>query len=243
MKRFIYLFSIVLSVSLIFYACERDNLNHDGNQEDVAMLKAVGCTTIQSGDLLYSSGHYLEGQPLTTGFDDYGYNYQAHKFQGSYANVYLGGAGFQPYTGDDETYLAENPGAGNHWAWPYRNITLLMKWNDAWLSNKDCDNDGKLDRHYGYDSYIGSGAWETNHMWGSYEVNGEICEWDYFTKIIAVPDDATLNGGFWYTSDGTVIGPSIWGQFATIQTVENDPCAGIEGVQYTSPDHSGFGGW
>ncbi len=35
----------------------------------------------------------------------------------------------------------------------------------------------------------------------------------------------------------------IWGAFAIIQEVENDPCAGVHGLQYNSPDHSGFGGW
>jgi hypothetical protein len=201
------------------------------------------CTKIQDGVIMYSAGHYLEGQPLTTGYDPFGYNYQAHMFNGSYANVYLGGAGYPPYTGDDASYLAENPTASTHWAWPYRDVNLVMKWDEDWLANVDCDGDGKLDRHYGSPSYIGSGAWETNHMWGSYDEDGKTCTWDYFTKIIAVPADATLSGGIWYSADGTEIGPSIWGQFATIQTVENDPCAGLHGISYSSPDHSGFGGW
>jgi hypothetical protein len=65
----------------------------------------------------------------------------------------------------------------------------------------------------------------------------------YFVKIVAVPTDATLTDGIWFNADGTEIGPEIWGEFATIQTVENDPCAGINGIQYISPDHPGFGGW
>jgi hypothetical protein len=58
-----------------------------------------------------------------------------------------------------------------------------------------------------------------------------------------VPSDATLDGGIWFNADGVEIGPEIWGEFATIQEVENDPCAGIHGIQYSSPDHPGFGGW
>ena len=119
-----------------------------------------------------------------------------------------------------------------------------MKWNDAWLSNKDCDGDGLLDRHYGFGSYIGSGAWLTNHQSGTYiDDDGNLCEWDYFVKIIAVPADAYANSGIWYNADGTEIGPEIWGAFATIQVVYNDPCAGYEGLQYLSPDHAGLGGW
>lgn len=199
------------------------------------------CTTIQDGVLTYSAGHYLEGQPLQVGFDIFGYNYQGHMFSGSYANVYLGGAGFPPYEGDDEAYLAENPAAANHWTWPYRDVQILMKWNDAWLSNKDCDGDGKLDRHYGYPSYIGSGAWETNHQWGSYEEDGETYNWNYFTKIVAAPADAYVDGGIWYTADGTEIGPVLWGEFATIFEVYNDQGTEEHGVYYNAPAPTGFG--
>ena len=201
------------------------------------------CTTIQDGVLTYSVGHYLEGEPLMVGYDPYGYNYQAHMFKGFYANVYLGRDGFPPYEGDDDAYLAENPGAANKWYWPYRDVQLIMKWNDAWLSNKDCDGDGLLDRYYGFDSYIGSGAWETNHQSGEYELDGKTCKWNYFVKIVAVPEDAELVNGTWYTADGTEIGPVIWGAFAVLQRVYNDPCAGDHGIEYLSPAGPGFGKW
>jgi hypothetical protein len=356
------LFSVVLAVSMLLLvtgsalADKPVEFDSEGNEIGWAKTQPSSCTRIQEGSLTYSAGHYLEGEPLTTGYDPYGYNYQAHMFKGSYANAYLGGYGYPPYTGDDEAYLAENSDAEGTWVWPYRNVELLMKWNDAWLANTDCNGDGTLDRHYGQDSYIGSGAWETNHMLGSYNqwnlvrdweldfyvdgegpyhhwltvavqtdevftgegnsersdgynlydfegstsdddvtftadyyepssmvgysytANGTIapdgsmagmwsgefpdgrthggtwssvtgsatataCEWDSFTKIVAVPADATTTDDVWYNSDGTEIGPTIWGEFAVIQDVYNDPCAGIEGVQYLSPDHAGFGGW
>ena len=200
--------------------------------------KKAGSTTIQDGIIKYSAGHYLAGQPLKVGYDIFGYNYQAHMFNGYYANVYLGGDGFPPYTGDAEAYLAENPLAANHWAWPYRDVKVSMKWNDAWLSNKDCDKDGKLDRHYGFTSYIGSGAWETNHQWGD---NDDGTKWNYFVKIVAVPADAHNVGGVWYTADGTEIGPDIWGEFAVIQEVYNDQGTGDHGLLYKSPASPGFG--
>ncbi len=212
--------------------------------------KPSDCTRIQDGILEYRSTHYLvlQGDPLLkTGYDIYGYNYQAHLFVGSYANVYLGGYGYPPYEGDtdayyqrlvDEGFAADMSAAailmGAVWCWPYRDIWLNMKWNDAWLSNRDCDGDGLLDRHYGFDSYIGSGAWETNHMRG--EDDG--VNWVYFTKIVAVPADAEKVDGIWYAADGTEIGPDIWGEFATIMEVESG-----EGVTYVSPSGPGFGKW
>ncbi|MCD4680542.1 MAG: hypothetical protein K8S00_09160 [Bacteroidales bacterium] len=121
---------------------------------------------------------------------------------------------------------------------------LVMKWNDAWLSNKDCDGDGLLDRHFGFPSYIGSGAWLTNHWNGTYlDANGNECHWTDFIKIIAVPADATKTNDIWYNADGTEIGPVIWGSFAIIQEVWNDPCQGVNGLYYNSPDHPGLGGW
>jgi len=212
------------------------------------------CVTIQDGELEYSAGHYLEDTPLQVGYDIFGYNYQAHMFRSSYANAYLGRDGLPPYEGENTAYyqrlvdegLSDNVSAAEEllsdkWYWPYRDVKLVMKWNDSWLSNKDCDGDDLLDRYYGYDSYIGSGAWETNHMWGSYEEDGETYKWNYFVKIVAVPDDATKIDGIWYTADGTEIGPDEWGQFAIILQISNDPSLDEHGVLYKSPASPGFG--
>jgi len=177
--------------------------------------KYCGCTTIRSGELLASDGSVIQ-----TGYDEFGYNYQAHLFNGRYCDCdrVVGGASCD--------------------------VDLVMKWNDAWLSNMSCDEDSLLDRYFGYDSYIGSGAWLTNHQSGEYETEeGETCKWNYFVKIVAVPADANLVGAIWYTADGTEIGPAIWGAFAIIQEVENDPCAGIHGAQYISPTRPGLGNW
>ena len=163
------------------------------------------CTTIKDGTLLASTG-----EPLVLGYDEFGYNYQAHMFNGRYCDYdrVIGGS--------------------------YCDVKLVMKWNDAWLSNKDCDGDGKLDRFYGFDSYIGSGAWCTNHQTG--EDDGQ--KWVYFCKIVAVPEDADKVDGIWYAADGTEIGPDIWGQFAIIQEVESGM-----GATYVSPSGPGFGKW
>jgi len=174
-----------------------------------------GCTTIQDGTLLTS-----DGRVITTGYDEWGYNYQAHMFNGMYCDYH---PDFRPGGSGHDSCQAN-----------YGDVNLIMKWNDAWLSNKDCDGDGLLDRHYGFDSYIGSGAWLTNHMSGGKGKN----HWTYFVKIIAVPEDATKVAGIWYTADGTEIGSVIWGAFAIIQEVESGA-----GAIYVSPAGPGFGKW
>ena len=201
MKKFIVIFAVF---SLIL-----------GAGLGTAMAKKNECTTIASGELTASDGSVIK-----TGYDEYGYNYQARIYNGRHCDY------------------DRIPGG------EYCDVELIMKWNDAWLSNQDCDGDGKLDRHLGYDTYIGSGAWLTNHQKGEYiDDNGNTCSWNYFVKIVAVPADAYLEDGIWYSANGTEIGATIWGQFAIIQEVENDPCAGLHGLQYISPDHAGLGNW
>jgi len=103
------------------------------------------------------------------------------------------------------------------------------------LSNKDCDGDGKLDRHNGFDSYIGSGAWETNHQSGTYiGDDGKEHKWTYFVKIVAKPTgdyDCAAHGG-----------EEIWGAFCIIQSVFNDPYGGYHGLEFKAA-RPGLGNW
>ncbi|MBI5343169.1 MAG: hypothetical protein HZB63_07665 [Deltaproteobacteria bacterium] len=180
-----------------------------------AIAEPGACTTIQDGILLTSDGRAIE-----TGYDEWGYNYQAHIFNGKYCDAYRNAA----------------------WCQAWKNDDLEMKWNDAWLSNQDCDGDLKLDRFFGFASYKGSGAWLTNHQKGTYlDANNKKQKWTYFVKIVAAPADAVLSGGVWFAADGTEIGPSIWGEFAIIQEISNDTGTKAHGVMYLSPYSAGFG--
>ena len=179
MKKRAMIISILFAAILLAAAAAQADSSASADAQGSAVnwaMKVDECVRIKDGDLTYSAGHYLAGDPLTLGYDPYGYNYQAHMFRGSYANVYLGRDGYPAYDGDDFAYLEENPTAENHWTWPFRNVNLLMKWNDAWLANADCGDDGLLDRHLGFESYVGSGAWLTNHMAGSEEDERRLSE-------------------------------------------------------------------
>jgi hypothetical protein len=73
------------------------------------------------------------------------------------------------------------------------------------------------------------------------EVNGKLRKWTYFCKIVAAPSDATAVDGYWYTVDGIEIGSVIWGAFAIVLQVSNDPSNGEHGILYKSPAGPGFG--
>jgi len=141
MKKSIYLIVLIVALTLIVVGCTTSVVPPAEQSVADDKAPAIKCTTIQDGTLLTS-----DGVPIVVGYDDWGYNYQAHLFNGFYCDSYRDAA----------------------WCQPYVDVKLAMKWNDAWLSNKDCDGDLLLDRHYGYPSYIGSGAWLTNHQSGTY---------------------------------------------------------------------------
>jgi len=206
---------VLLALALSISTASADKPTEFDPQGNEVGWESTSCTTIQDGTLKTSTGDVI-----MTGYDQWGYNYQAHMFNGLYCN----------YDRNSSDCSGDN-------------TELIMKWNDAWLANVDCSGEGLLDRHFGFTSYIGSGAWETNHQKGTYEQDGQTCQWEYFVKIIAAPADATLVNGVWYAADGIEIGPAIWGDFAIIEEVSNDPCAGDHGILYLSPDHAGFGGW
>lgn len=165
----------------------------------IPALKSKECVSIKSNLL---ADH--DGNILVMGNDKWGYNYQAHSFNGFLDNT---AKPVIPVTDGNK---------------------LMMKWNDALLSNQDCDGDNKLDNHYRYPSYRGSGAWINYRISGTYEMSGEICSWDESYKIEAIPQYAVINNGYWY-SEGKQIGPAIGGEFAVTTYTLNDPCLGYDG--------------
>lgn len=164
------------------------------------------------------------------GFDDYGNNSNDIMFRGSYFDNYSDAAGYEawaPYDGDDAAYLANNPSASSHWAWPYREVDLLMKWNADW-------NAGNT---YGWNSTYQDefeDAWITNHMSGTDLIDGEEYRWSYFVKIVWV--------GPAPSGDDPYEDTRIWGQFAIIQEVLNDQYSGTHGNQ-PIPGPNGFGAY
>ena len=154
------------------------------------------CTTIRDATLLDSAGN-----PLVLGYDQFGYNYQAHMFNGTY---------------DSSDRVLD----GMYWADPlssdYADDSLIMKWSDAWLANVDCNGDGKLDRGLvdGVADGISKG-WLTNQNEGDYtDLDGVVQHYTYFAKIVWVGP-----------------GGSLWGQYEIIQEVYNDPAGGFHGLQ------------
>ena len=155
-----------------------------------------GCSKIQGGTIMDSQGNAIK-----VGYDKWGYNYQAHMFNGLYDNF---SRPTVPITEGD--------------------LKLEMKWSDDWLSNQDCNGDLKLDR--GYDAKTGaiagfSKGWLTNHFEGDYVDAGESYHYTEFTKIV-------YDGG---AACGAGSDSCLWGVYTIIEDVINDAHGGFHGVQ------------
>ncbi|MBN1274850.1 hypothetical protein JXA12_00960 [Candidatus Woesearchaeota archaeon] len=160
---------------------------------------ASDCKTIRSGEIIGTNG-----DPVTMGSNDWGYNFQAHRFSGEYCLA-------------NELEKECPPGE------PY----LKMRWNDAFLSNKDCDGDSRLDTHYGYPSYKGSGAWLLMELSGEEDSgDGSTCSWELEMELFAIPFGAVLHDGLWMTPDGEEIGIVYDESFLITEVHEANSCTG-----------------
>lgn len=148
----------------------------DSQGNETGWAQSNNCTTIQSGQITDSAGN-----PLSTGYDQYGYNYQAHMFNGTYDS-------------------SDRNIDGTYWGIvaDYVDDHLIMKWSDEWLANVDCNDDGKLDRGL-VDGVVGgtSLGWLTNHVQGDYtDTDGNVQTYTTFVKIVWTGPGSPLWGQY-----------------------------------------------
>ena len=169
MKRIVFFVAafVFLTVSATFVRAAKPTAV-DPNGTELGWENS-NCPSIQSGTIIDSAGN-----PITLGYDQYGYNYQAHMFNGYYDNYSRPAV---PVTTGDK---------------------LIMKWSDAWLANVDCDRNGKLDRGLvdGVSDGISKG-WLTNHVVGDYtDGDGNIQNYTDFVKIVWTGPSSPLWGEY-----------------------------------------------
>ena len=144
----------------------------DSNGNEIAWENInLNCATIQDGTITDKAGN-----PLVIGYDQYGYNYQAHIFNGFVGNYSRPAV---PVTSGDK---------------------LVMKWSDAWLANVDCNGDHWLDRGLVNGVVTGvSKGWETNHFTGYYDSDNDgtlDAHYTDFVKIVYTGTGSPLWGSY-----------------------------------------------
>lgn len=186
-----------------------------------AAKPSTDCTTIQSGTLTDTAEN-----PIGLGYDQWGYNYEANMFNGWYNNF---SRPTDPVEGGDR---------------------LIMKWNNAWLSNQDCDGDKKLDRPT---NYIGSGAWLTNHQYGQYEGDWNLVgdwvldfNWNggHYVHDMTITDNTfTGTGAAQFSSQTWTVTGTISGDNVEMVIDYNDSAYEVAIIGSIAPDGSMSGTW
>ncbi|MCK5285710.1 MAG: hypothetical protein KAJ58_00590 [Candidatus Pacebacteria bacterium] len=137
---------------------------------------------------------------VTQGIDSYGFDYLNHRFIGEFCSLSRGA----------NYYCDFND--------PMLNGATKVIWNDAYLSNKDRNGDGKLDRHYGYESYLSSEACMLLRYSTVFELDGEMIHYESGSKHVAAKKSDVAKYGGWFSKDGTYLGPQVIDEFILLDT-------------------------
>lgn len=174
-------------------------------------------------------------------FDEWGFNWNAHHFDGYLVNAILADHMFMGYPHYKKTiYNGEGIEFWNNLLDSYSYFAyfmpdflldchVVMHWNEALISSE-----GVYEA-----SWTGTDAWITFKFRG--ENNGE--SWSHFRKLVAVSEtDSLYDDGTWHNAAGAQIGlQSDWAELMVIQVVNTGAVPPVFYAPYRSPAGSGLG--
>lgn len=186
MKKFVFVIGIIF-LAFVFYSCDKNLIEEPFNDIE---LKS--------------------GKPENKGFDKWGFNWNAHHFNGYLINAVMGDYLYElmpfhkwqegPYQGEGDTFIDKfgvkfgffpiNPNL--------LDCELVMQWNDALISK-----DGTYPvTFWDYSNWENSNGWITFH----YKMNKKNEKWSSFQKLVAKRYTDYLEGKIWYDDNGNKIG-------------------------------------
>jgi len=219
MKKF-NLFATIFLLLMLFFSCEKN----------------------EPIDLMPDQAE-LKSNKLT-GFDEWGFNYQAQLFDGYLINAIFGDPAYAEmehykmmvYDGEDPDFWEKVITDYSYFNYMMPegllNCKLKMKWNTDLLGK-----DGVYP-----ESWVDSDAWIVFH----YSMNTDDQRWTQVRKLVASKSNYTLMDGFWYDEDGNEVGKQsyYWPDLMIIQVINNGnnpyvPMAMPD--DYNNPNGSGVG--
>lgn len=163
-----------------------------------------------------------QGSEKMTGFDEWGFNWNAHHYIGTLYNAIMGDYLYAdmiwhhstPYTGENEDLFPPDDSEWSdfekwlwNYAWENRYVNLSMHWNEALVSGEGVYPE----------TWIDSDSWITFLMSGG---EGNLA-WSRFIKLVAAKSTDIFEDGVWKDKDGAVIGfQSDWTELILIQIVD-----------------------
>lgn len=211
-------------ISFIFlFSCNNDPIDEI---LDPAALK----TTVKTNEKL-------------TGFDEWGFNWRAHQFNGYTINMMLGDHFFE--------------------GWPhYKQFVYHGEGEEFWemiVSNYDYFPflmpvellDSKLNMHWNNDLITKDGVypatWVDTNAWIDFKYSGKDGNktWSHFRKLVASKSTDVLTDGIWYNQHGQEIGVESWyfPELIVIQVVNTGDIPPFFYDEYKTPWGPGYGNY
>ncbi len=195
-----------------------------------------------------TAGDLKSANSAIKGFDQWGYNWNAHQFNGYLINAMFGDNIDESvewyhkepaFDGDLAAYAEAHPEVLNYPFWAYEDMTLVMHWNESCISKEGV---------YQY-PILDSDAWITFH----YRMGEGENRWSQFQKFIAASSSDVLvvyfydEGGNpvygqWFSVEGDYLGDYyLWPDRILVQVVNtgNVPEGMLAG--FKSPISPGIG--
>lgn len=199
----------LILVLFLITSCERDQISEN---ENIIKLDQTSLKNTNNKSKL-------------TGFDKWGYNWNAHHFNGYLINAYFGdeidptASWYKkepPFDGDLAAYEQAHPEVLNYPFWIYGDMRIVMHWNESTISREGV---------YQY-PIIDTDSWITFH----YSMGEGENRWSQFQKYVAVDSTDELvvyyeeNGnpiyGEWFSEYGESVGLFyLWPDRALVQVV------------------------
>jgi hypothetical protein len=218
------LLSVFAFLVLILSGCEKD-LSTD----------PAGKTVLKSGNT---------GNEKITGFDEWGFNWNAHEFRGYTINMLLGDHAFigmphykkYVYHGEGMDFWDMLVSEFEYFPWlmpaELLDSRLISTWNEALISS---------DGEYPANGWLDTGAWIVFDYSG--RTGNE--SWKAMRKLVAARSTDHLTGGVWYNEAGEEIGleSMFWSDLIIVQVVNNGdvPPFPFFFEDYNSPNGPGYG--
>jgi hypothetical protein len=184
------------------------------------------------------------GNEKITGFDEWGFNWNAHEFRGYTINMLLGDHAFigmphykkYVYHGEGMDFWDMLVSEFEYFPWlmpaELLDSRLISTWNDALISSNG---------EYPANGWMDTGAWIVFDYSG--RAGNE--SWKAMRKLVAARSTDQLTDGVWYNDAGEEIGleSMFWSDLIIVQVVNNGdvPPFPFFFEDYNSPNGPGYG--
>ncbi|WP_163710140.1 hypothetical protein [Mangrovibacterium lignilyticum] len=221
MKKLNFIIGMFLAFVLVMASCQ-----------ETALDESLADQNLKKGQM---------NKEKVTGFDEWGFNWNAQQFNGYLVNMMLGDAFFDGwphykqhvYNGEGQEFWDMLVANYDYWIYMMPFELLDTKLNAHW-------NTGLISKEGGYPA-----TWVDSDGWIVFKYSGVMdgqC-WSHMRKLVSSRSTDMLVDGIWYNAEGEEIGfeSMYWPELIVVQVVNEGEMPPFFYDEYNSPWGPGYG--